>query len=52
MRQGELLALRGRDLDWTAHRWQSITPCRLDGRWWLGQPKAPKSRGANRVSDR
>ena len=47
MRQGELLALRWRDLDWAAHRLAiHHTLIRLDGRWWLGEPKTPKSRRA------
>jgi hypothetical protein len=42
-RQGELLALRWRDLDWpTAER--STTPwSEWDGRRWLGEPKTAKS---------
>ena len=47
MRQGELLALRWRDVDWSARRLVvHHTLIRLDGRWWLGEPKTPKSRRA------
>ena len=42
MRQGELLALRWRDIDRSARR---VTVrhnlVRLDGRWWLGDPRPP-----------
>jgi integrase len=44
MRQGELLGLRWRDIDWIARR-VSVhhTLVRLHGRWWLGEPKTAKS---------
>lgn len=45
MRQGELLALRWRDIDWSALRVAvGHTLVRLDGRWWLGDPKASGQR--------
>jgi hypothetical protein len=38
MRQGELLGLRWRDVDWTARRVAvHHTLVRLNGRWWLGE---------------
>lgn len=47
MRQGELLGLRWRDLDWSAHRLAvHHTLVRMDGRWWLGEPKTAKSQRA------
>ncbi|MCA1588330.1 MAG: tyrosine-type recombinase/integrase [Chloroflexi bacterium] len=47
MRQGELLALRWRDIDWSARRVAvRHTLVRLDGRWWLGDPKTASSQRA------
>ena len=47
MRQGELLALRWRDVDWSGRRAVvHHTLIRLNGRWCLGEPKTPKSRRA------
>lgn len=44
MRQGELLGLRWRDVDWAAHRISvHHTLVRMHGRWWLGDPKTAKS---------
>jgi integrase len=44
MRQGELLGLRWRDVDWAARRISvHHTLVRMHGRWWLGDPKTPKS---------
>ncbi len=44
MRQGELLGLRWRDIDWTARRVAvHHTLVRLHVRWWLGEPKTTKS---------
>lgn len=44
MRQGELLGLRWRDVDWGARRISvHHTLVRMHGRWWLGDPKTPKS---------
>ena len=44
MRQGELLGLRWRDIDWATRRvFIHHTLVRLHGRWWLGEPKTAKS---------
>lgn len=52
MRQGELLALRWRDVDWEARRIAiHHTLVRMNGRWWLGEPKTAKSRRAIEVTD-
>ena len=47
MRQGELLGLRWRDVDWAARRLSvHHTLVRMHGRWWLGDPKTAKSERA------
>jgi integrase len=47
MRQGELLGLRWRDIDWSARRVAvRHSLVRLDGRWWLGDPKTASSQRA------
>ena len=47
MRQGELLGLRWRDIDWSARRVAvRHTLVRMDGRWWLGDPKTASSQRA------
>ncbi|HUH03805.1 MAG TPA: site-specific integrase, partial [Kofleriaceae bacterium] len=47
MRQGELLALRWRDIDWSARRVAvRHTLVRLAGRWWLDDPKTASSQRA------
>jgi integrase len=52
LRQGELLALRWRDVDWRARRLGvHHTLVRMDGRWWLGEPKTAKSRRSVEVTD-
>ncbi len=52
MRQGELLGLRWRDVDWTARRVAvHHTLVRLHGRWWLGEPKTAKSARAIDLTD-
>ena len=44
MRQGELLALRWRDLDWATRRVAvRHTLVRMGGRWWFGDPKTATS---------
>jgi integrase len=51
MRQGELLGLRWRDVDWQARRIGiHHTLVRIDGRWWLGEPKTAKSRRAIEIT--
>jgi integrase len=45
MRQGELLALSWRDVDWSGRRVAvRHTLVRMGARWWLGDPKTTKSR--------
>ncbi len=47
MRQGELLGLRWRDVDWDGRRiGVRHTLVRMGGRWWLGDPKTAASRRA------
>jgi integrase len=47
MRQGELLGLRWRDFDWAARRISvHHTLVRMQGRWWLGDPKTASSQRA------
>ena len=44
MRQGELLGLRWRDIDWANRRvFIHHTLVRLQGRWWLGEPETGKT---------
>ncbi len=52
MRQGELLGLRWRDIDWAARR-VSVhhTLVRMHGRWWLGDPKTAKSERGVALTD-
>jgi integrase len=52
MRHGELLALRWRDVDGEARRvGVHHTIVRMNGRWWLGEPKTAKSRRSIEVTD-
>lgn len=52
MRQGELLGLRWRDVDWAGRRISvHHTLVRMQGRWWLGDPKTPKSERAVALTD-
>ena len=52
MRQGELLGLRWRDVDWAARRISvHHTLVRMHGRWWLGDPKTAKSERAVALTD-
>jgi len=52
MRQGELLGLRWRDVDWTTRRVAvHHTLVRLHGRWWLGEPKTAKSERSIDLTD-
>ncbi|MBA3586373.1 MAG: site-specific integrase [Chloroflexi bacterium] len=47
MRQGELLGLRWRDVDWDGRRiGVRHTLVRMGGQWWLGDPKTAASRRA------
>jgi len=52
MRQGELLGLRWRDVDWTTRR-VSVhhTLVRMHARWWLGEPKTAKSERSVALTD-
>jgi integrase len=52
MRQGELLALRWRDLDWSARRVAvHHTLVRMGAQWWLGDPKTVTSRRSIDLTD-
>ncbi len=52
MRQGELLGLRWRDVDWAARRiLVHHTLVRMHGRWWLGDPKSTKSERSVALTD-
>lgn len=52
MHQGELLALRWRDLDWFARPIAvHHTLVRMNGRWWLGEPKTAKSHRSIDLTD-
>ena len=52
MRQGELLGLRWRDVDWAARRISvHHTLVRMHGRWWLGDPKTPRASARSTLTD-
>jgi integrase-like protein len=52
LRQGELLGLRWRDVDWAARRiLVHHTLVRIHGRWWLGEPKTAKSERSVALTD-
>jgi integrase len=52
MRQGELLGLCWRDIDWANGRLAvRHTLVRLHGRWWLGEPKTAKSERSVELTD-
>jgi Phage integrase family len=52
MRQGELLGLRWRDVDWATRRaFVRHTLVRLHGRWWLGEPKTARSERSIELTD-
>ncbi len=52
MRQGELLGLRWRDVDWPTRRaFVRYTLVRLHGHWWLGEPKTARSERSIELTD-
>jgi hypothetical protein len=52
MRQGQLLGLRWRDIDWATRRaFVRHTLVRLHGRWWLGEPKTARSERSIELTD-
>ena len=52
VRQGELLGLRWRDIDWATRRaFVRHTLVRLHGRWWLGEPKTARSERSIELTD-
>ena len=52
MRSGELLALRWHDVDWSARRIRVTgTLSRMQGRWWIGEPKTSRGRRSIDLTD-